>query len=657
MASILQPFRRMTFLILSTFLLLGGSFTALVAIAPPAGAVTSITPSTLTNGTVGTAYSQTLSATGGTGTKTWMESTGAGQTGLPPGITFSTTGTGSSTQGVLSGTPTTASTYTFNVTATNSSAHTQAYTLVIDPAPLAITTPATLPTGTIGTLYSQTMTATGGVTPYTWSESTHFGQNGLPPGVTLTSAGLLSGTPTSSSGSPYTFRLTVTDAASTVVNQNESLTITPKLAITTSTTLPAGSAGHAYSQTLAATGGTTPYTWASSTISGQTGLPPGITVSSAGAVSGTPTAAGTYTFTVTVTDSATTQATASQAESLTIAGPTITSPAILPAGTVGVAYSQALTATGGTTPYTWSSSAGGGTGLPAGFTVSSGGTLSGTPTTAETNHTYTFNITVTDSASTHAVVSQFETLIITSSPTGVAAVADSSTTATVSWNAVAGAARYNILRSTTGVAGSYIYCKNVTALNWTNVGLSPSTKYYYEVVTVVGTGTATQVSSPSTAASVTTEARPVAPPTVTATPGTTDSQINVSWSCRHGGDELHRFPVQHFRWSLHGSVPPGRNDLCQQRTDSEYDVLLRGHSHDERRHLCQLGAGHGHYACPAGGARGDGDHGLEHLHRCLVDCRAGGDELHRFTVQHFRWPLHGAVPPGRNDLCQQRTDS
>ena len=118
----------------------------------------------------------------------------------------------------------------------------------------------------------------------------------------------------------------------------------------------------------------------------------------------------------------------------------------------------------------------------------------------------------------------------TSAPTGVAAVADSSTTATVSWNAVAGAARYNILRSTTGMAGSYIYCKNVTTLNWTNVGLSPASTYFYEVVTVVGTGTATQVSSPSTAASVTTEAVPSAPTGVTATPGSSDAQLNVSWN-------------------------------------------------------------------------------------------------------------------------------
>ncbi len=71
----------------------------------------------------------------------------------------------------------------------------------------------------------------------------------------------------------------------------------------------------------------------------------------------------------------------------------ITTASPLPAATVGVAYSQTLAATGGTTPYTWTLATG--STLPAGLTLSTAGVISGTPTTAATS---TFTITVTDSA-------------------------------------------------------------------------------------------------------------------------------------------------------------------------------------------------------------------------------------------------------------------
>jgi len=88
----------------------------------------------------------------------------------------------------------------------------------------------------------------------------------------------------------------------------------PPLNITT-TSLPAATVGTAYSQTLSATGGTTPYTWSRS--SGI--LPPGLTLSSGGVLSGTPTTAGTYSFTIEVTDGA--SATDTQLLSLTVSAP------------------------------------------------------------------------------------------------------------------------------------------------------------------------------------------------------------------------------------------------------------------------------------------------------------------------------------------------
>src|SRR5437773_2114334 len=100
-----------------------------------------------------------------------------------------------------------------------------------------------------------------------------------------------------------------------------------------------------------------------------------------GVLSGTPTNSGTFTFTVRFTDTHPTPATATKAFSLTInATPsalTITTGSPLPKGTVGAAYSQALTASGGTSPYTWSVSAGT---PPTGLTLNaSSGVIAGTP--------------------------------------------------------------------------------------------------------------------------------------------------------------------------------------------------------------------------------------------------------------------------------------
>src|SRR5205085_230564 len=164
------------------------------------------------------------------------------------------------------------------------------------------------------------------------------------------------------------------DSASGSTTKALSLTINPPpLSISTSS-LPAGTVGAAYSQALTATGGSTPYTWSISAGS----LPAGLTLSAGGTISGTPGSAGTSNFTVKVTDSASVSMTA--ALSLTVNPPALSiTTSSLPAGTVGTPYSQALGASGGTLPYTWSVSVGS---LPAGFTLSAAGTISGTPSTA-----------------------------------------------------------------------------------------------------------------------------------------------------------------------------------------------------------------------------------------------------------------------------------
>jgi hypothetical protein len=165
--------------------------------------------------------------------------------------------------------------------------------------PLSVLT-TSLPNGTVGTTYSSTLSATGGTAPYTWSQSSG---GDMPGGVTLSSSGIFSGTPTTpGTFGPYVF--TVKDSANTTAaSASLSIMVTGNALAVTTTSLPNGVVGSAYSFTLTASGGTSPYTW-TETSGGD--LPPGVAaVTSAGVIAGTPTTAGTYgPYVFTVTDSA-----------------------------------------------------------------------------------------------------------------------------------------------------------------------------------------------------------------------------------------------------------------------------------------------------------------------------------------------------------------
>ena len=173
----------------------------------------------------------------------------------------------------------------------------------------------TLPNAAIGTPYSQTLLASGGKTPYVWL----LDSGTLPDGLTLSYYGVISGTPTPTS-TTQTFTVKVVDSASPNVTTTQSLTITipgttAPLAITT-TSLSNATVGTAYSATVTASGGTTPYSWA--VTSGA--FPAGLALNaSTGAITGTPTAAAvTRTFTVKVTDSASPAASATQLLTISI---------------------------------------------------------------------------------------------------------------------------------------------------------------------------------------------------------------------------------------------------------------------------------------------------------------------------------------------------
>src|SRR5260370_22004861 len=163
-------------------------------------------------------------------------------------------------------------------------------------SPLTITTASPLPTATLQSSYTLQFTATVGAGTLNWSSPATAGN--LPPGLTLASNGTLSGTPTKTGA--YSFTVFVADQRQNQTSKAFSLTVqAPPPVITNASPLPDGTPTVNYSYVLNATGGTPPYTWRP--LDGS--LPPGLSLSSGGQISGTPTTVGTYQFSVAVTDS------------------------------------------------------------------------------------------------------------------------------------------------------------------------------------------------------------------------------------------------------------------------------------------------------------------------------------------------------------------
>jgi hypothetical protein len=241
-----------------------------------------LSPATLPDGTVGTAYSQTITGAGGTAPYTFTVTAGS----TPAGLNLAA-------GGALTGTPTTVGTSNFTVTATddNGCSGTQDYSITVA-CPTVTLSPATLPNGTLGSAYSQAISASGGTAPYTFAVMA----GALPGGLNLASDGTLSGTPTALGTSSFT--VTATDNYGCTGSLAYSMEVVCPAIALSPTALPGGAVGSAYSQTITASGGTAPYTFAVTAGSAPTGL----TLSSGGTLSGTPTAVGTYTFTVTATD-------------------------------------------------------------------------------------------------------------------------------------------------------------------------------------------------------------------------------------------------------------------------------------------------------------------------------------------------------------------
>jgi hypothetical protein len=308
-----------------------------------------ITTTTLPDVTVGKAYSQSL-VSPGPGTVTWSLKSGS----LPPGLSLSP-------NGLISGTataPYAANTAAVTFTATNGGGS-KDVTIQLNTLYAPVVSNQTIARA-VGANFSYQLPATANPSAITWQ----LLSGTYPSGVTSNTSGVVSGTPTATGTTTMTFR-----ATNSVGTADMTLTINTMDAPTiTTTTVPNGIWGNAYTTTLAGAGSPT-YTLASGT------MPPGLAISPAGVISGTPTAAGVYNFTVSAAN-----AVGVASRSLTITVPT---PAMSIAASQQM-YQNLAIATAiplgvsnlGSTGLTYSVTAGA---LPAGVTLS-GATLTGTPT-------------------------------------------------------------------------------------------------------------------------------------------------------------------------------------------------------------------------------------------------------------------------------------
>ncbi len=319
-------------------------------------------------GLVGSAYTIFTYTTTGTPAPTFSVTAGA----LPGGLSLSTAG-------VISGTPTASGIFAGTVTASNvAGSVTQNFSITVNQPP-AFTSSAPTTTGLVGSAYTFNCTASGFPAP-TFSVTTGV----LPTGLSLSSAGAVTGTPTVSG--VFSGVITANNGIGTAATQNFNMTINQTPTFTSAAPTSTGKVGTAYSFSCAATGFPAP------TFSVTAGaLPTGLSLSSAGAITGTPSAVGTFTGTITATNTA---GTVPQSFSITINQvPAFTSSAPTTTGILGVAYSFTCTGSGTPAP-TFSVTAGA---LPTGLTMSTDGTITGTPSALGT---FTGTTTATNAAGT-----------------------------------------------------------------------------------------------------------------------------------------------------------------------------------------------------------------------------------------------------------------
>ncbi len=331
-----------------------------------------ITPEILPNGRRNIPYTPvTLAAAGGVAPYAWSVSYGA----LPPGMTMAANGR-------ISGTPTSIGSSLFAATVldSNNNSNFKVYSLNVETIQIQIT-PTVLQNAVRNVPYTASIVALEGQPPYTYSIFSGF----LPIGMTLSTAGVISGTANIVGTSNFTIR--AQDANTNFATKQYVLQV-QDVAIQLGPTSLLNAKINAYYQVdLSATNGTSPYSYII-----QTGaLPPGLSLDfQTGRISGRATQIGTFSFTARATDFYFNFATRDYTIVIENVALTLI-PSQLSNGTQNINYSSiTFAAEGGTAPYTYAVTQGS---LPTGMTLSAGGLLSGKPTVAGST---TFKITVTD---------------------------------------------------------------------------------------------------------------------------------------------------------------------------------------------------------------------------------------------------------------------
>lgn len=278
-------------------------------VQPPAVAITT---TALPNGEENVAYEATLEAAEGFTPYTWSVTAGA----LPSGLRLNREA------GTITGTPTEAGEFNVTIKVTDAgdpeASDSAVLSLTIITAdeptgPLQVAT-STLTDATVEEVYQQILQAANGVEPYTWAVT----EGALPDGLELdTTTGTLTGTPTAATGDePASFTVTVNDSADPPQTASREFTLTVYIPFQITTeSLPEGTVNLAYNADVKTSPGTEPIRWA--VVNGV--LPNGLRLNvDTGAITGTPTGAGVWPFTVQVSDSSDSPVTDTAALSITI---------------------------------------------------------------------------------------------------------------------------------------------------------------------------------------------------------------------------------------------------------------------------------------------------------------------------------------------------
>jgi hypothetical protein len=229
--------------------------------------------------------------------------------------------------------------------------------------PLQINT-LSLPAASVENNYSINLAAAGGTPSYTWNAT------GLPSGLTITGDGTIAGKP--AQAGDFSLHLSVTDSAvPTALAQSDLiLHVYPAFQITNSS-LPEATQGAGYSAAVNTTAAVPPFNWTA------TGLPGGMNISSSGVVSGNPTVSGDYNISITATDSYNPTHSVTKTLPIHIYASLQITTALLPVASTENSYNADLAFSGGKAPYTWTAA-----GLPVGLSLSSSGSIGGTPVSA-----------------------------------------------------------------------------------------------------------------------------------------------------------------------------------------------------------------------------------------------------------------------------------